>query len=279
MIPFDFEYYAPESVEEAAGLYAELAEKGKEPLYYSGGTEIVTFARAQTVKTGALVDIKGIPETTVLELDDEKLVLGANLTLTMLAEQDHFPLLAAVAGKVADRTVRNRLTLGGNICGRLPYREAILPLLAADAGVVLAGKDGSRSEPLGKLFDKRLKLEKGEMLVQLTVSLDELDQKGWNKRRVKHGPVDYPLLHLAGLQKNGRLALAVSGLCAFPFRSDELEKTLNDSGLSADERVEKSLDLLPGPVRSDEYGSDDYRRTLWQKDLVEMLGEMEGAGR
>lgn len=277
MIPFDLEYYLPESTEEAAAIFAELSEADKGPLYYGGGTEIVTMCRQQTIKPGALIDLKGIPETTALEVDGDKLIIGANVTLTELNEQDYFPLLAKVARVVADHTVRNSLTLGGNICGKLPYREVILPLLTADADVVLAGREGRRTEPLKDLFDKRLKLEKGEILVQLIVPKEELKRKSWARRREKHGPVDYPLYHMIGVQKKDQLAVAVSGLCAFPFRSAELEKKVNDFALSAQERVDKAPDLLPGTIRNDEIGSDDYRQALWQRDLAELLKEMGGA--
>ncbi|MGM0688046.1 MAG: FAD binding domain-containing protein [Bacillota bacterium] len=276
MIPFDLEYYAPESTKEAVLIYAELADSGKEPVYYAGGTEIVTFCRQQKIKPGALIDLKEIEETVTLGFDGEKLILGANTTLTSLSEQDYFPLLANVARGVADRTTRNRLTLGGNICGRLPYREAILPLLTAGAEVVLADGEGHRTEPLSELFDKRLRLEKGEILVQLVVAMQELGNNSWVRRRVRHGPVDYPLCHMVGVEKENYIAVAVSGLCAFPFRSEEIEKVINDTDLSAQEKVEKSTALLPGAVRSDELGSDDYRLALWQKDLAEMLDYVEG---
>ncbi len=279
MIPFDFEYYVPETVEEAVELFAGLEEAGKEPLYYSGGTEIITFCRQQIIKPGALVDLKAIPESCLLEKEGDKLVLGANLSLDKISEQVDYPLLAEAARAVADKTVRNRLTLGGNICGRLPYREAILPLLLADAEAMLAGPEGRRTEPLRTVFDKRLKLAKGEMLVRLTVPRAELDLKSWSRRRVKHGPVDYPLCHLAGVKKEGYLALAVSGLCAFAFRSDEVEKVINDTALAPQDRAGKTVEVLPGPVRNDGRSSADYRQALWQKDLTEMLEEMEGAGR
>lgn len=174
--------------------------------------------------------------------------------------------------------MRNRLTLGGNICGRLPYREAVLPFLLGGAEVMLAGPQGRRSVPLLPHFDKRLRLEKGEMLVQLSVPAAYLKAKSWRKRRERHGPVDYPLLHLAVLEIDKKPAVAVSGLCAFPFRSDKLESLLNDPSLSIQEKAEQSLALLPGPIRADELGSADYRRALWLKDLAAMLNEIGGTG-
>lgn len=277
MIPFDLDYYAPENTVEAVALFAELKAAAQEPLYYAGGTEIVTLCRHQVIKPTALIDLKGIREMITLEADDDKLILGANLCLTVLAEQNYYPLLATVARGVADRTVRNRLTLGGNICGNLPYREAVLPLLLSEADVIVDGPEGRRTETLRRLFDKRLRLNKEEILVQVVIARNELSWPGWSRRREKHGPVDYPLYHLAGVKKKGQTALAVSGLCAYPFRSEDLEKLINDRTLQAQSRAEQALDLLPGPVRSDNLGSVDYRKALWQKDLTAMLQEMEGA--
>ncbi len=60
MIAFNFEYYKPDSLDEAVKLHKGLSESGKEPLYYSGGTEIITMARRNDLVTKAVIDIKGI---------------------------------------------------------------------------------------------------------------------------------------------------------------------------------------------------------------------------
>lgn len=225
-----------------------------------------------------MIDLKKIPETKTLKLEDEKLTIGSNLTMTALQDQEYFPILALTAGVIADRTVRNRLTLGGNICGKLPYREAILALLIADTKTVLAGKEGIRTVPLSEVFDKRLKLEKGEFLVQLIVPGDQLKHKSWAKRREKHGRVDYPLCHTVVMQKQGLITASITGLCAFPFHSSQIDEVLNDTSLSPEKKAEKSSEFLPAAVRNDEIGSADYRLELWKKDLVTMLSELGGAG-
>jgi len=60
MIPFDFEYYLPGNAAEAVTLYSELAESGRKPLYYAGGTEVITFCRRQVIAPAALIDLKAI---------------------------------------------------------------------------------------------------------------------------------------------------------------------------------------------------------------------------
>jgi CO/xanthine dehydrogenase FAD-binding subunit len=278
MIPFDFEYYLPGNAAEAVTLYSELAESGRKPLYYAGGTEVITFCRRQVIAPAALIDLKAISEMQQLTVNGDKLIFGANLNLSLLSEQTHYPLLARVAASVADRTIRNRLTLGGNICGQLPYREAVMPFLLAEADLLIAGTAGERSVPLQQLFDRKLRLEKGEILLQLIIPREITGLSSFSKRREKHGPVDYPLCHLAALKNEKGLSVAVSGLCAFPFRSLDLEKLLNDSSLTIKQRAAEAPALLPAAIRKDELGSAEYRQALWQQDLVSMLEEMGGAG-
>ena len=62
MVPFDFAYYRPQSIAEATALFAALERDGKRPLYYGGGTEIITLSRLNLVRTAAVIDIKSIPE-------------------------------------------------------------------------------------------------------------------------------------------------------------------------------------------------------------------------
>ncbi|MDV2583678.1 FAD binding domain-containing protein, partial [Alkalibacillus haloalkaliphilus] len=62
MISFDFEYYKPTSINEATQLFQSLVEQGKEPIYFSGGTEVITLGRINQIQTDAVIDFKGIPE-------------------------------------------------------------------------------------------------------------------------------------------------------------------------------------------------------------------------
>ncbi len=274
MIPFDFEYYLPQTAKEAINLFTRLDSEEKKPLYYAGGTEVITFCRQQKIATGALIDLKSIPETTVFEKNNGQLAIGANLNLNRIVDENCYPLLSVIVKRIADRTVRNRLTLGGNICGRLPYREALLPFLLTDAEVLLAGPEGSRTEKVTTLFDKRLKLAKGELLVQLKVQEDKLNLPFLTRRRVKQGPVDYPLYHLACTREGQELKFAVAGLCAFTFRSRELEQVLNDQSLSHSGTINGMVEKLPGDIRADERGSVAYRKALFEKDLELFLTEM-----
>src|SRR5690625_2820381 len=205
MIPFDFQYYGPQSIEEAVNAFEELEKNNLSPIYYGGGTEIVTQARKETLSIGAVIDIKHIPECLEHKEDDNELIFGGALTLTDIIEKNLFPLLSKVSRPIADHTVRNQLTLGGNICGRLPYREALLPLLVVDTQVVLAGPEGMRTLPINEVYDNRFLLKKGEFVVQVRVPKKATTFLHFNSRRAKHSKVDYPLSHIVAVKNKDKI--------------------------------------------------------------------------
>jgi CO/xanthine dehydrogenase FAD-binding subunit len=221
VIPFDFVYRRPETVEEAIGAWRSLPASS---LYYSGGTEIVTGARGGSYSAGALIDIKRLPECRQRDsrtvAGARALYFGAGLTLSELAEDSSFPLLAAAARRVADRSVRNRITLGGNVAGRLPFREALLPFLAAGGTAHLAGPAPEgielRQVPLRELHAKRLLFRPGELLLGLSVEAESAALPFFHDRATSGAAVDYPILALCALARAGRISVAVSGLLDAP---------------------------------------------------------------
>lgn len=276
MIPYDFEYYRPASVAEAIRLYGGLEKQGKSPVYYSGGTEIITLGRINLVKTGAVIDIKHIPECQALGFEQNRLILGAGLSLTKLEEADPFPLLSKTAREVADRTSRNKITLGGNICGRIFYREAVLPFLLADSHVVIAGRDGIKRRSVHDVCNGNLRLDKGELLVQLLTERSYLELPHVSIKKRKQWETGYPLITVAALRKDDRIRVAFSGLCPFPFRSVELEEELNRRHVPLKTRVDQAVRRLPSPILNDIEGSAEYRIFVLRNLLGDVMEEMEG---
>ncbi|MFC4767818.1 FAD binding domain-containing protein [Effusibacillus consociatus] len=276
MISFDFEYYKPSSILEAVRLFQQLSLQGKKPIYYSGGTEIITMARLNLLFTKAVIDIKGIPECNALQIRKNQLTIGTALTLTHLSEANVFPLLTETAGRAADHTARNKITLGGNICGSIIYREAVLPFLLSDSEVVLAGTKGIKVMPINSVFIRELQLEKGEFFVQVRTdrSYAELPYVSVKKRKLEK--IDYPLVTIAALKKENRIRAAFSGVCAFPFRSLEMEDDLNNENLPLEIRIDRAISHLPAPIIDDIRGSSEYREFVLKNTLFEILETLEG---
>ena len=274
MISYNFKYLRPDSIKEAIESYGRLSREGKRVLYYGGGTEIVTFARKQVIEVDAVIDIKAIAECQILQQQEDKLVYGAALTLNEVIESKGFSLFDAVLQMVADHTVRNRLTLGGNICGRLPYREALLPLFVADAEFVIAGEVGIRTVKCNDVYNKRLNIKKDEFLVQVAIDKKYAAMDYHNIRRVKQGDVDYPILHIAML-KDKELRAAFSGVCAFPFKSDEIDRIINsDKGIN--DKISAVIKALPSTIKDDQWASKGYRQMLFEKALEKSIKAFGG---
>ncbi len=283
MIPFDFAYYKPSTAGEAVSLFHDLDSQGKNPMYYAGGTEIISFSRLYQLYPQAVIDIKGIPECHVLEYRQDNLVIGAAVTLTQIQESNFFPLLSWCGGRVADHTIRDKITLGGNICARIPYREAVLALLVADCEIVIEGRSGPRREPLVQAFNQTLRLGSGELLLQAVVNKYFTGLPFYSSKRTTDGQVNYPqdrvgypLVSSAFVKKDAGVSAAFSGVCAFPFRSPELENILRDGTVSIEERLDRIVRHLPGPVLNDMEGSSDYREFLFRNTIKDALEKLEG---
>jgi CO/xanthine dehydrogenase FAD-binding subunit len=273
MIPADIAYLRPDTAEEAVDAWS----RHDGARYLAGGTEITTSARRTAAyDLRACIDIKRIPEASVCETRDGVLRLGAALPLSILTDRDDFPLLAATCRGIADRTVRNRLTLGGNLAGMLPYREAALPLLLADASVLTLApaKEGAQAvrqeRKLRTLFDKRLVLAPGELVLSFAIPVAATTLPWSHRRKTRTGPVDYPLATLAMVRDGPAFRLAIAGAHPYPFRSDAIDAALSEQGAGALPAV---LDAF-GPLRTDSRASAEYRTALLANMIRAALEEL-----
>lgn len=276
MIPFDFEYYRPSSVKDAVDAFQALQAQRKHPMYWSGGTEIITMARLNKDRPGAVVDLKAIPECNVMEFREHDLIIGGCVTLSAVTGSNLFPLLGRAAQGVADQTSRNKITLGGNLCGRIYYREAVLPLLVADSRLVIAGKGRVREAAIHEVFRGQIRLEPGEFLLQTVTDREFVSLPSVHVKKRQIGNVGYPLVTLVAVKKGSRIRAAFSGVCGFPFRSAAIEQVLNTPGLPAEERAHKAAEQLPAPPLTNTEGTADYRLFLFKQTVKDAIYALEG---
>lgn len=275
MIDFDFSYYRPTTPEEAIGLYHELNSDRKKPIYYSGGTELITKARAGEIQFDAVIDIKDILACNACQFEGDELVIGAGVTMTKVAESGLFPFLTAVLKGIGDHTSRNKITIGGNVCSNLMYREAVLPFLLGDSWVVIAGKNGTRQDYIKNVFDQSLHLRDGELLLQIRAKKQVTEMPFVHIRKTRQTKIDYPLLTLAMTRTNQEIRVAVSGYYQFPIRFESVEKVLGDSKLDIRKRVDLVMNELSGGIVEDRLGSAAYRKLLFRQGLIDALIRME----
>lgn len=276
MISFDFEYYRPKSVNEAVNTYNSIKSAGREVIYYGGGTEIISMARMNKLSFSAVIDIKEIPECNILQAQGDQLFIGAAVTLSGICEANLFPLLTNAAKAAADHTSRNKITIGGNICGMIPYHEALLPFLLCDSKVVLAGKDGQNTVPINQIFNRKFGGEKGELLVQIHTDKSYAGIPYEFVKRTKMEEIDYPLVTIAIIKKDNRIRAAFSGVCDFPFRSQKIEDDLNDKTTGIEARINNAVSHIPGPMANNLQGSAEYRDFVFRNLLLDAINKIGG---
>ncbi len=266
MIPFNFDYYRPDTIREAVDTYFTLQSAGKRPYYYGGGTEIISMARVNDIQPDAVIDIKYIPECRDYGPDNGTLHFGAGVTLSAITESDLFPLLTKACGRVADHSVQVKVTLGGNLCGTIIYREGLLPLLLAGATITIAGKDGLKTCPIYDRLNNGARLADGELLARVSLDKTCADRRYWHIKRVAAEKIGYPLITAAALENGGKIRLAFSGLCAFPF--------LAAFDLHMD--PEEMMRNLPASILNNTEGSAQYRKSVCRNTVQSILKEAGG---
>ena len=130
MLLREVEYARPSSVDEAIALLA--AHEGARAL--AGGQTLVNVMKARAASPDVLVDLNRLDELRTISVSGETLRIGAMATYTQLMASSEVdvsrPILAEVAAQIADVQVRNRGTIGGNVCSNDPTNH-LPPLLVA----------------------------------------------------------------------------------------------------------------------------------------------------
>jgi aerobic carbon-monoxide dehydrogenase medium subunit len=145
-------YARPESLAEALELLA--ADDGARAL--AGGQTLINVMKARAGSPDALVDLSRIEELKGIELAaDGMLRIGAMTTYTELVESSEVrarPIIGEVCAQIADVQVRNRGTIGGNICTNDPTNHLPPLLVALDAHMTIRGSDGERTVSATEFF-------------------------------------------------------------------------------------------------------------------------------
>jgi aerobic carbon-monoxide dehydrogenase medium subunit len=152
MLLREVEYAKPGSVAEALELLA--ANDGARAL--AGGQTLINVMKSRAASPDMLVDLNGLEELKGIELaGDGTLTIGAMTTYSELmvsAEAKARPILGEVCATIADVQVRNRGTIGGNVCSNDPTNHLPPLMVAVGARMTIAGGAGEREVPADEFF-------------------------------------------------------------------------------------------------------------------------------
>lgn len=263
MIDFDFEYMLPENVEDAVAAF----RKGRQAYYYNGGTECISRARMNEINPDVLVDVKHLAACHVYEKQDNLVKIGAAVPLNKLIDEPLFPMLAKVVQSIATRTARNKITVGGNLCSQLPYKEALLPFLLTDSEMIVATAKGIDKRSIHELKN----MKEGELLLQINTDASLMEYPFTHIKKTKQSGVNYPIVTIVTLKKGDEKSVAFSGLTSMPFRSKHMEEALVKHRLESETAIETVLNLLPEDILDDVQASKEYRLFVCTTALEQLL--------
>ena len=261
------EYARPSTVADAVRLLSE--HDGARPL--AGGQTLTNVMKARAAAPDVLIDLNDLEELRqVSRTADGGLELGAMVTLSELIrspEADARPILAEVAAQIADVQVRNRGTIGGNICSNDPTNHLPPVVAAVGATMTIRGADGERTVTADEFFlgVYMTAVAPGELLTKITVPA-----AGGTRDAFASIPIGRDgtcICNAAASVENGQARIALGCVAAVPV----VLSAAADEG-SVREAV-RGADLDPP---SDVHASADYRRHLAEVVAVRAVEEARG---
>jgi len=240
VIPPEFDYTAPDSLDRAMRA---LAEGGEDAKVIAGGQSLLPVLRMRLAAPSKVIDIGRIPELRGIRDDGDALVIGAMTTHYEVQRdplvREHARLITAATDTVADPQVRHRGTFGGSIAHADPAGDLLAPVLAMDAVMVVAGVDGRRSVPASEFFVDffTTSMNPAELLVEVRVP----KYTGWHAHYEKFNRVaqSWSMVGVAAMVRTegetiAEARIGLTNMAAVPVRARAVEDALVGQAATAE---------------------------------------------
>lgn len=279
----DFELLEPRSPEEASQMLAEYGEGAR---VLAGGTALLLGLRQRLVTPSHVIYLGGVPGLDFIDYDDGRgLRIGALAKISALASSrlinERYPMIAGMAGQVANPQVRNAATIGGNLSYGDPALDPPTCLMALDAGVIVVGPKGTRSINLVDFYRDYFltALHPDEVVTRIDIPPLKGDVAGAYTRFTRTPAEHRPLVGLAvvagrngGVCRDARVTIGAS--TPTPVRATRAERFLEGKRVTRDV-LQEAATIAAADIEplSDSRGSAEYRR-----DMVRIVFARTAAG-
>lgn len=240
-----FEYLSPTSLPEVLKL---LERYGTRVKLVAGGTDLIVQMKEKRIAPDVMINLLGVPELQRIERSDVGIRIGATVKLSALesspALQGGWKMLASAAHGIGSPQVRNRGTIGGNLCNASPAADTAPSLLVMEATVTLAGRKGERKIPLESFFagPGLTVLRSDEVLKEIALPVTPQHSFGAYLKLGRRKSMDLALVSVVVLltlnRDKGtceRARIALGSVAPTPVRARETEKALE--GKKPDENL------------------------------------------
>jgi carbon-monoxide dehydrogenase medium subunit len=272
MLLREVEYARPATVEEAIALLSE--HDGARAI--AGGQTLVNVMKARAASPDVLVDLADLDELRQISFsaDQSSLEIGAMVTSTQLAASSEVevarPILAEVVSTIADVQVRNRGTVGGNICVNDPTNHLPPLFVALGATMTIRSTSGERvvsaEDFLVGVYETAV--AEGELLTRVSVPTRK-PGTGDAMEGITLGAHGTYVVSAAATVGPDGVRVALGCVAATPVRARAMEDALAGGDLS-EEAVRAAAAGLGASLDppSDVHASADYRRHLAEVSAV-----------
>lgn len=270
MYPAAFEYFAPETIEDALSL---LARHGDEAKVLAGGQSLVPMMKLRIASPAVVIDINRIVSLQGCRQVGDRFEMGALCRHAEVAAAaivgQRLPLMRDAASQTADVQVRNRGTVGGSLAHADPSGDWPAALLALDTRVTIAGPGGVRTVGLDAfLVDAyTTTLGSAELLTGVSVGIPGPGSGGayvkFEKRAGDFAVASVGVQVTLEGERCTAAAVSLGALGAKPVRSHAAEEALTAERLS-DDLLARAAELVQDACEpfADTRGSVDYKRSL-----------------
>ena len=271
MYPAEFEYFAPQTVDEVLELLTRYGEDAK---ILAGGQSLIPMMKLRIASPRYLIDVNRVSSLTGFRHSGDGFVFGALCRHAEIAEsplvREHLPIMADAANVTADVQVRNRGTLGGSLAHADPAGDWPTALLALDTEVTITGLQGVRRVPLDEFIVDAYTTQLGsaEMVTEVSVPFSRRPCGGayvkFERRAGDFAVASVGVqLELAEGERCGRVAVSLGALGAAPRRARAAERLLHGTAPTPD-LVSEAERLVRDEAQpfEDARGTVDYKRHL-----------------
>ena len=271
MIPPSFEYLTPSNISDAVAL---LQKHGDEAKILAGGHSLIPAMRLRLAEPGYLIDISGIGGLDYIQEESGQLRIGAMTCEAALEEseivQSQYPLLLDTAKMIADPSVRNMATVGGNLAHGDPANDHPATMLALRASVVAEGPNGTREIKIDDFFPDffTTALSEDEILTEIRIPSPP-SASGGAYLKIERKVGDYAAAAVAcqlNIDSSGsieNIGLGLTYVGSTPIRASSAEELLKgkkpDENMLAEAGRLAAADSEP---MEDLRGSAEYKRAL-----------------
>jgi carbon-monoxide dehydrogenase medium subunit len=266
VIPAEFDYVAPASLDEALSA---LADGGEDAKLLAGGHSLLPLMKLRLAAPTLLVDLRRVPGLTGIERSNGGWSIGAMTTHTAMANEADLGLIAEVASTIADPQVRNRGTIGGSLAHGDPASDQLAILLAYEGSVVIRGQSGEREVAAADLFEDYLTTAVGEGEVLTEVRFPALKGYGFGYQKFNRRKEDWSMVAVSALVKKAGdgscedVRIGLTHMGNVPLRATAAEAALRGGALDAQSIAAAAEQAAEGTEPpADLNASADYKRHL-----------------